>query len=391
MISFFKKFAVCSALLLLISSCSQILETVELGTLSEKQLIQAEAQDDFDIQLKTLTFAEAAIAKNAPYNRSVMVHGSGEVANVYNEKYLLESKLPPKTIPKEYRLGIGDQLTFLHFQDVNLLQLQSLLDDATNDNLIKSQGRIGSDGNVLLLGLGLLDAADKTINELRTVVRNILIRKGLTPNFQLEITEFVSRKAFIFHADGSSGLIPITERPLSLKELAAQAGYFSKPNFVSVFTLKRDGKLYKGSSKDLLDENRSEVYIQDKDQIELDFYPYKPGQVYALSGSPVASIVPINPSKRESMADVMFLPGGPLTNQFAKRSEVYLLRGKSPVIAYHLDAQNVSRVLVAASMELRPSDIIYVAERPIVSFSRLLSEITPLRELLNDIKENNIP
>ena len=84
MINISKKIATCLTFFLFIPACSQILETVELGALSENQFIEVEAQDNFNIQLKTLTFTEAAIAKNAPYIRSVMVHGSGEVANVYS-------------------------------------------------------------------------------------------------------------------------------------------------------------------------------------------------------------------------------------------------------------------------------------------------------------------
>jgi len=67
------------------------------------------------------------------------------------------------------------------------------------------------------------------------------------------------------------------------------------------------------------------------------------------------------------------------------------LRGKNPSVAYHLDAQNVSRILVAAKTELRPEDILYVADRPIITLSRTLSEIIPLRILINDIQNGNIP
>ena len=94
---------------------------------------------------------------------------------------------------------------------------------------------------------------------------------------------------------------------------------------------------------------------------------------------------------KETLANVLFASGGAFSNLNSKRSEVYLLRGQDPAIAYHLDAQNVSRILVAAQTELRPNDIIYVAERPIVSFTRLLQEITPLRILLRDLKNENIP
>ena len=100
--------------------------------------------------------------------------------------------------------------------------------------------------------------------------------------------------------------------------------------------------------------------------------------------------MPIDPSKRETLADILFTENGALSNVQARRSEVYLLRGRNPSIAYHLDAQNVSRILVASNTQLRPNDIIFVAERPIISFARTLGEITPLRILLKDARNGTL-
>ena len=141
----------------------------------------------------------------------------------------------------------------------------------------------------------------------------------------------------------------------------------------------------------ILDPKIQDIWIIDKDQIEIESLNYKPGQVFALSGAGRAEVVPIDPSKRETLADILFTKNGALNNLLAKRSEIYLLRGKNPSVAYHLDAQNVSRILVAAKTELRPNDIVYVADRPIISFSRTLGEINPLRVLLRDIQNNSIP
>ena len=91
------------------------------------------------------------------------------------------------------------------------------------------------------------------------------------------------------------------------------------------------------------------------------------------------------------MADVLFTSGGPLSSSSAKRSEVYLLRGTNPVVAYHLNAQSPTRLMVADAMELRPNDILYVAEQPIISFNRTLATIVPLRILLRDLQDENIP
>ena len=380
-------------------SCSQILETVDMTSFSDEQILNAELQEEFDVNLKTLTLNEANKNKNAPYPRTVMVDGSGSKANVYSETILLKSLLPPASKPQTYVLGIGDQLSFVQLHDANLEtnSINMILgDDASSildpkDNLITSNGRIGSDGSILLLGLGRLNASGRTINDLRLEVRNILIRKGSAPNFQLEITSFQSRKAFVFTPNGGNGVVPITESPLTLKELVARGGYVSQANVINLITLTRGEKIYRISNNDLFDEQRPEIFIQDKDQIKLETFPYKPGQVYALNGGVSAAIIPISPSKRETLADVMFMPAGPISNDFSRRSEIYLLRGEKPITAYHLDAQNASRIIVAAAMELRPKDIIYTAQRPIISFSKLLQEVTPLRILLRDIQDGNIP
>ena len=102
-------------------------------------------------------------------------------------------------------------------------------------------------------------------------------------------------------------------------------------------------------------------------------------------------IFKINPANPETLADALFTEGGALSTTSAKRSEVYLLRGTNPVMAYHLDAQSPTRLIVANAMELRPNDILYVAEQPVVSFNRALATIVPLRLLLRDIQDENIP
>ena len=61
------------------------------------------------------------------------------------------------------------------------------------------------------------------------------------------------------------------------------------------------------------------------------------------------------------------------------------------MIAYHLDTQSPTRLIVADTMQLRPNDILYVAEQPIISFNRTLATIVPLRLLLRDIQDENIP
>jgi protein involved in polysaccharide export with SLBB domain len=558
-----------SALFLI--SCSEILEPINIY--GAKQNVTTETvQEEFEINIQSLTFKSARKANRTPYTRQLILTGSGSRAKVLNEASFLKSSFPkPSSSPNyllgvgdtlsyvllnefetksaqwpsisrksEYRLGAGDELTFTQSNDNNLDisvtmggsgKIIPKLDE--RGSLISTKGVIGSNGNILLFGLGNITAANRTLANIRNEVRNILIRNGLTPNFQLEISKFQSQKAFITFNNDNSKIIYLDNLPISLKEIALGASLSEyrknfalieltrnaqvfrltaeqlfdldapeiiiqdndhiavqtisepitrataliglkgnilipslgsipavnrtiddlhkeisinllkmgiKPNFqlelkesvskkayliqdnvgskvmplnnssttlrqlllesnstpttpnsLAVITLKRNGQAFRMTSEQILDPKTPDIWVANKDHIEIKNLAYKSGQVFALGGAGNAEIVFIEPSKRETLADILFTEKGALNNLMAKRSEVYLLRGQSPAVAYHLDAQNVSRILVAAKMELRPNDIVYVADRPIISFSRTLAEIVPLRTLLRDIKDSNIP
>jgi polysaccharide export outer membrane protein len=251
---------------------------------------------------------------------------------------------------------------------------------------------VGSKGKILIPDLGSIPAAERTINDIHKQISSILIEKGIKPNFQLELTKIISNKVYLIQKNVGSTVIPLSSAKITLRELIIESeSSLISNDALSIITLKRNGQEYQMTEDYVLDPKTPDIFVVNGDQIELESLAYKPGQVFALSGAGSAQIIPIDPSKRETLADVLFVPKGTLNNLLAKRSEVYLLRGQKPSVAYHLDAQNVSRILVAAAIELRPNDIVYVADRPIVSFSRTLSEILPLRILLRDIQEGNIP
>jgi polysaccharide biosynthesis/export protein len=564
----FKLIIFCITSSLFLNSCSEILEPVSIFV-NKQNVTETAVQEEFEINIKSLTFKAAKEANSAPYPRSLILTGNGSGANVSDEANFLKSNFPKpsnnfkyligigdvitfkqlnefkiETVQwpsgsdeREYLLGAGDELTYLHSnesnQDASIASVTGqLISQKENDALIFTQGVIGSNGNILLYGLGNIQAANRTLDDVRTEVRNILIRNGSTSNFQLEISDFQSRKAYIVKSNGDGQTYQLNNLPTTLRELALVSGLSEsnenfavikltrneqefrftagqlfdlaapeiiirdndqieiniapsetkiittsvgpkgnillegvgsifamnrtlddiheeisnifigqgiKPNFqlevtnfvskkayliedtsskvlplaasgitlreliinngngtapelgLTIVTLKRNGQVFRMTAKQVLDPKTQDIWIIDKDQIEVQNLAYKSGQVFALSGAGKAKVVPIDPSKRETLADILFVEDGVLNNLLAKRSEVYLLRGRRQSVAYHLDAQNVSRVLVAAKTELRPNDIVYVADRPIISFSRALGEILPLRALLRDIKNNNLP
>lgn len=548
----------------MLQGCDTILEPVLLYGKDENGT--KNNQEDFSVNITPLTFLSAKKANLDPYSRKLMSLGTGSEANILNEsdlkyfdiprdikkteyligigdrlsliiqnKFLNDTpKWPKNSNQTEYILGAGDILTFVQQNDISNREFNDNIGTTSyvkTETIISTEGTVGTNGNILLLGVGNINAGNRPLNDVRTEVRNILIRDGLAPNFQIEITGFKSKKAFLT-SSGINKKIPINNIPITLREIVIEAGIAQSLEDLAVISLTRESEIYHYTAKQLLEpsapdiviqnqdyidiklisdqptniqstvdaqgfilipsigkikakgkrltelqkkisilqadnkldatihleiiefnskkaylvlENKSmsipltdkiisirelilssnstntsnsgfvlitlirdgkkyqlmenqilnpkeqDIWVQDKDQIIVTNYNYKPGQVFALSGYNSAKIITINPSVRETLADILFVPEGVLNNQYSKRSEVYLLRGRNPSTAFHLDAQNVSRLLVAAKTELRPNDIIYVAERPIISFARTMNEISPLRTLIRDIQNDNIP
>ena len=116
-----------------------------------------------------------------------------------------DKQWPIESKTSNYKLGIGDTLDLTLIKSTKLNQQLATSNEIKTslsllnkmDTPIDSTGRIGSDGSVLLLEVGRLEATGKSLNELRSEVRNILIRNGVSPRFQLEIVEFESQKAYL--------------------------------------------------------------------------------------------------------------------------------------------------------------------------------------------------
>ena len=254
-----------------------------------------------------------------------------------------------------------------------------------------SEAVVGNDGNVVLAGVGKIKALGSTLAELRRDIQLSLDSIPSSKNdFQVEITKFSSKTALVSIPGKTSGLVQITDRPLSLDEILTKNGVSLDGSVVTRISLKRSDNLYTFSFNDLMKDYANKIFLEANDLVTVDFLAYKPNKVFAL-GVINPTIINIDPTIRETLADILFTPSGALSLTTAKRSEVYLLRGKNPTTAFHLDAQNPTRLLVADAMELRPNDILFVAEQPIPMLNRALVTLTPLRILLRDIQDDNLP
>jgi len=117
-----------------------------------------------------------------------------------------------------------------------------------------------------------------------------------------------------------------------------------------------------------------------KDRLELGaverHYAYRAGEVRNPGR------VPLPFERSMNLADVLFEDGG-INIQFGDYAEIYVLRAESDpqrnggLTAFHLDAENAVNLAVATRLEIRPNDVVFVAEQPVTSWNRALSQILP--------------
>ncbi|WP_172331481.1 polysaccharide biosynthesis/export family protein [Mangrovicoccus sp. HB161399] len=88
--------------------------------------------------------------------------------------------------------------------------------------------------------------------------------------------------------------------------------------------------------------------------------------------------------QRANLADALYSREvGGVPTVTANVSQIYVLRSSSDpqalgaVTAWRLDGRNAANVVLATKFELRPDDIIFVAEQPVTRWNRVVNQIVP--------------
>ena len=102
---------------------------------------------------------------------------------------------------------------------------------------------------------------------MRSEVRNILIRNGVSPRFQLEIAEFKSQKAYLT-VNTISKVVNLNDQITTLKDILTSANVGFKPGVITLIRLNRDTKEYSILLRDLYsDKAAKNIDIQSGDHI----------------------------------------------------------------------------------------------------------------------------
>ena len=345
---------------------------------------------------------------------------------------------PPQANPGPYTIGVGDVVVLsTPSTQGTAAELSGLLAAQNSRNGYTVQ----DDGSINIPDVGRVRLAGQTVDEAEAMLFQRLVESQIDPTFSLEVSEFNSRRVSIGGAVGTPGVLPITLTPLTLGEALAASGSVSVSDIdLSSVRIYRNGNMYQiplerlyaqselqetvllaGDSvfvdtdydlsraeryfaqqiqlreatlngrKAAIDELTAEITLRRADlqerrtnftqALELDAverdYVYLSGEVrtqgrYALPFG-----------QKASLADALFDAAGGIAKETGDASEIYVLRASNDVrefgavTAWNLDVRNAAHLIMAAKFELRPADIVFIAENPVTRWDRVVSQITP--------------
>ncbi|QPM92570.1 polysaccharide biosynthesis/export family protein [Pseudooceanicola algae] len=346
-------------------------------------------------------------------------------------------RVPPPVSSGPYRIGVGDVLLLATPQVGNTVEQLTGLLAAQNAR----QGyTVQDDGAIAIPNVGRVQVNSLTLEDAEAELFQRLVENQIDPTFSLEVSEFNSKKVSIGGAVARPAVAPVTLTPLYLDEALAAAGGITvtDQDYASV-RIYRDGELYQIPLTELYSNNGLQrIQLVDGDSVFVDTeYDLDMAQAYfeeqirlaeyrqdariaaldALDTEVAIRRADLKEARdnyisrtdlgaverdyvyltgevtRQSrfalpfeqtavLADALYSTGG-MPTETGDASQIYVLRGSddprefAAVTAWRLDGSEATNLLLTTRFELRPNDIIFIAEQPITRWNRVIQQFVP--------------
>ncbi len=280
---------------------------------------------------------------------------------------------------------------------------------------------VQDDGAISIPDIGRVRIVGLTMSETEQAIFEALLERQKEPSFSIEIAEFNSQRVNVSGLVAQPTAVPITLRPLYLRDALTAAGGAKVSNVEDgTVLLYRDGETFRMLLSDiysdpslgrrilkdgdsvyvgtLYSEERAKGYLDDqirifqaqnsarlndrnavRDQLEIGAYPVD--RVYLVGEVKQQVAVNLPFGQKAMLADMLFSKfGRGFDLRTANVSQIYVLRFSElsrRVTAYHLDARSIGNLVVASKLEMRPNDFIFISEQPITAWNRVIQQLVP--------------
>ncbi len=316
-----------------------------------------------------------------------LIKGLKEKESLALAQSKIKSVPAPELASYKYKIGVGDVIS------VTVWDHPELTIPAGGFRSAESTGYlVGPDGTFYFPYAASVHAVGRTVDELRTELSQRLAKYIERPQVDVRVAGFRSQRVYVTGEVGAkpntatggvvqSGILPITDVPLTALEAINQAGGPTAEADLRRVVLTRDGKTHMLDLQGyyetgMIDRNwvlraGDLVYVPDRSYNKV----FVMGEVRQPAS---LQMVKARMTLSEALGETKGLD--PTT---ANSSKIYVIRNaqERPEI-YRLEGSSADAMLLSNQFPLRPRDVVYVAATELTRWNRFIQQVLPTIQTL---------
>ena len=285
----------------------------------------------------------------------------------------------------DYKIGPGDILSIIVWDHPELTTPAGQYRSADQAGTVVTE-----DGTIYYPYVGTLQVAGKTTRQVRDLLASRLSKFIEKVQLDVRMAAFRSKRVYVVGEVAKPGLLEVNDIPMTVLEAVNRAGGFSPEADHSRVLLTRKGATYRVDIQAMYEAGATEQNALLEPGDILNVLDRSFNKIFVLGevtkpGSLVMS------KKRSTLAEAL-ADAGYISQDRSNPKWIYVMRGDSdkPEL-FHLDGSSPDAMLLADRFPLLPRDIIYVDAADVVRWNRVISNILPTAQTLNQTSAVRYP
>ncbi|WP_316014721.1 polysaccharide biosynthesis/export family protein [Roseobacter sp. HKCCA0434] len=247
--------------------------------------------------------------------------------------------------------------------------------------------RVGLNGTFFMPQVGTIQAAGKTVEQLRRELTARLAPMTPEPQVEVRLESAGTNTVRIFGSEGALGEIPIGPGTRTLSGLIANAPAAGIEPDIAQLSIRRGNLVERVWVTDIFNDPSADIALRGGDVINIE----RDARSFIALGELGQQAEVEFPGRDISLMEALALLGG-LNGNTADPRGVFVLREERPDIyqrvtgqfapapvriGYVMDLTKPAAFFIASNFDVRDGDIIFVSEAPYVQFLKIIGSIAP--------------